>query len=48
MKRRMAIMLIAVFLLIGGIVGYNMLQAAMLRKFTSIGGIPPATVSTMK
>jgi membrane fusion protein (multidrug efflux system) len=25
-----------------------MLQAAMLRKFTSMGGIPPATVSTMK
>ena len=48
MKLRMIIMLIAVFLLVGGIVGYNMLQAAMLKKYASMGGIPPATVSTMK
>jgi membrane fusion protein (multidrug efflux system) len=48
MKRRMLIMLVAVFLLIGGIVGYNILQAAMLKKFISSGGIPPATVSTIK
>jgi membrane fusion protein (multidrug efflux system) len=50
LKKRMAIMLIVVFLLIGGIVGYNMLQAAMLKKMLEGGGggIPPATVSTMK
>ena len=50
LTRRMTIMLIVVFLLIGGIVGYNMLQAAMLKKMLAGGGggIPPATVSTMK
>jgi membrane fusion protein, multidrug efflux system len=50
LTKRMTIMLTAVFLLIGGIVGYNMLQAAMLKKMLSGGGggIPPATVSTMK
>ncbi len=50
LTKRMTIMLIVVFLLIGGIVGYNMLQAAMLKKMLSGGGggIPPATVSTMK
>jgi membrane fusion protein (multidrug efflux system) len=47
MTKRMTIMLVAVFVLIGGIVGYNMLQAAMLKKFIGAGGIPPATVSTM-
>jgi membrane fusion protein (multidrug efflux system) len=47
LTKRMTIMLVAVFVLIGGIVGYNMLQAAMLKKFIGTGGIPPATVSTM-
>jgi len=50
LKKRMAIMLAAVFTLIGVIVGYNMLQAVMLKKMLEGGGggIPPATVSTMK
>jgi membrane fusion protein (multidrug efflux system) len=50
LKKRMTIMLIAVFLLIGAIVGYNLFQAAMLKKMLEGGGggIPPATVSTMK
>jgi len=49
MKKRMTIMLVAVFLLIGVIVGYNMVQAAFLKKMLASGGsIPPATVSTMK
>lgn len=49
LTRRMTIMLIVVFLLIGAIVGYNMLQAAMMKKMlTGGGGIPPATVSTMQ
>jgi membrane fusion protein (multidrug efflux system) len=45
MTKRMTIMLVVVLVLIGGIVGYNMLQAAMLKKFIGAGGIPPATVS---
>lgn len=49
LTRRMTIMLIVVFLLIGAIVGYNMLQAAMMKKMLAGGGgIPPATVSTMQ
>src|ERR1700730_16429592 len=50
LKKRMAIMLAAVCTLIGVIVGYNMLQASMLKKMLEGGGggIPPATVSTMK
>jgi membrane fusion protein (multidrug efflux system) len=50
LRKRMAIMLAAVFTLIGVIVGYNMLQASMLKKMLEGGGggIPPATVSTMK
>jgi membrane fusion protein (multidrug efflux system) len=47
MKKRMTIMLIAVGALIGTIVGYNLLQAAMLKQFMAAGGVPPATVSTM-
>src|SRR5882757_1926699 len=47
LKKRMAIMLIVVFVLIGAVVGWNLLTAAMLRKAMAAGGVPPATVSTM-
>src|SRR6266853_2080070 len=47
LKKRMAIMLTAVFALIGVVVGWNLLTAAMIKKSMAAGGIPPATVSTM-
>jgi len=47
LKRRMTIMLIAVGLLIGVIVGWNAMSAAQLKKYLVAGGIPPETVSTM-
>jgi len=46
MKKRMTIMLIAVFGLIGVVVGWNLLTAAMMQKSLGTGGMPPATVST--
>jgi membrane fusion protein (multidrug efflux system) len=46
MKKRMTIMLIAVFGLIGVVVGWNLLTAAMMQKSLGAGGMPPATVST--
>ena len=39
-------MLIAVFGLIGVVVGWNLLTAAMMQKSLGAGGMPPATVST--
>ncbi len=48
MKKRMTIMLIAVGLLIGGLVGYNFFKGYMMQKYMGKGGPPPATVSAMK
>ena len=48
MKKRMTIMLIAVGLLIGGLVGFNVFKGYMMQKYMGKGGLPPATVSAMK
>jgi membrane fusion protein (multidrug efflux system) len=48
MKKRMTIMLIAVGLLIGGLVGYNFFKGYMMAKYMGKGPQPPATVSAMK
>src|SRR5450759_749367 len=48
MKKRMTIMLIAVGLLIGGLVGYNYFKGYMMQKYMGKGPQPPATVSAMK
>jgi membrane fusion protein, multidrug efflux system len=48
MKKRMTIMLSVVGAMIAIIVGWNTLSAAKMKEFMSVGGIPPATVSTTK
>jgi len=48
MKKRMFIMLIAVGLLVGGLVGFNVFKGIMMQKYMGKGGLPPATVSSMK
>ncbi len=48
MKKRMTIMLVAVGLLLGGIVGFNFFKAYMMAKYMAGSPIPPATVSTIK
>ena len=48
MKKRMTIMLIAVGLLIGGLVGFNFFKGYMMQKYMGKGPQPPATVSAMK
>jgi membrane fusion protein (multidrug efflux system) len=48
MKKRMTIMLIAVGLLIGGLVGFNFFKGYMMQKYMGKGAQPPATVSAMK
>ena len=48
MKKRITIMLIAVGLLIGGLVGFNVFKGIMMQKYMGKGGLPPATVSAMK
>jgi membrane fusion protein (multidrug efflux system) len=48
MKKRMTIMLIAVGLLIGGLVGFNFFKGYMMQKYMGKGPLPPATVSAMK
>jgi membrane fusion protein, multidrug efflux system len=45
MKKRMTIMLVAVGLLLGGIVGFNFLKSYMIRKYMANSPVPPATVS---
>jgi len=47
MTKRMTIMLLAVGLLFGGIVGYQMFVASMMKKFMSGNAQPPATVTAM-
>jgi membrane fusion protein (multidrug efflux system) len=48
MKKRMTIMLIAVGLLLGGLIGFNFFKGYMIQKYMASAPIPPATVSTMK
>jgi membrane fusion protein (multidrug efflux system) len=48
MKKRMTIMLIAVGLLVGGLVGFNFFKGYMMQKYMGKGGQPPATVTAMK
>jgi membrane fusion protein (multidrug efflux system) len=48
MKKRMTIMLIAVGLLIGGLVGFNFFKGYMMQKYMGKGPQPAATVSAMK
>lgn len=45
--RRMTVMLISVFILLGLLVGFNTLKTALISYFISSMGLPPATVSTM-
>ncbi|MGH7247118.1 MAG: efflux RND transporter periplasmic adaptor subunit, partial [Pseudomonadota bacterium] len=48
MTKRMAIMLIAVAVVFGGIFGFQAFKAAMIRKFMSSQSAPPQTVSATK
>jgi membrane fusion protein, multidrug efflux system len=41
-------MLIAVGLLVGGLVGFNVFKGIMMQKYMGKGGLPPATVTAMK
>ena len=47
MTKRMIIMLVAIGLLFGGIVGYRLFVASMMKKFMSGNAQPPATVTAM-
>jgi membrane fusion protein, multidrug efflux system len=47
MKKRMVIMLVAVGVLLGGLVGFNLFKGYMMQKYMSSAPIPPATVSAM-
>jgi membrane fusion protein (multidrug efflux system) len=49
MTKRMIIMLLAVGIVFGGILGWQLVvKPAMMRKFIPVGVIPPQTVSTAK
>src|ERR1700691_3818200 len=48
MTKRMVIMLIAVAIVLGGIFGFQLFKAAMIKKFMSAMASPPQTVSTSK
>jgi len=47
MKKRMAIMLVAVAILLGGIVGFNFFKGYMMQKYMASAPVPAATVSAM-
>ncbi|NTV10800.1 MAG: efflux RND transporter periplasmic adaptor subunit [Zoogloea sp.] len=44
----MVIMLVAVGILLGGLVGFNWFRGYMLHKYMASAPVPPATVSTMR
>jgi membrane fusion protein (multidrug efflux system) len=46
-KKRMVIMLVAMVLLLGGLVGFNLFKGYMMAKYMASAPIPPATVSAM-
>ena len=48
MTKRMVIMLVAVAVVFGGIFGFQLFKAAMIKKFISAMGSPPQTVSAIK
>ena len=48
MKKRMIIMLVAVGVLLGGVIGFNLFKGYMIKKFMANSPVPPATVSTLK
>ena len=48
MKKRMAIMLVAVGVLLGGLVGFNWFKGYMMQKYMASAPIPPSTVTAMK
>jgi membrane fusion protein (multidrug efflux system) len=48
MKKRMVIMLVAVGVLLGGLVGFNWFKGYMMQKYMASAPIPPATVTAMK
>ncbi|HET9764015.1 MAG TPA: efflux RND transporter periplasmic adaptor subunit [Casimicrobiaceae bacterium] len=48
MKKRMVIMLVAVAVLLGGIVGFNWFKGYMMQKYMASAPVPPSTVSAMK
>ena len=48
MKKRMVIMLIAVGILLGGVIGFNFFKGYMMQKYMASAPIPPSTVSAMK
>ena len=47
LRRRMIVMLVSVFVLLGLLVGFNTLKTTLITYFISSAGLPPATVSTM-
>src|SRR5512143_752317 len=48
LRKRMVIMLIAVGVLLGGIVGFNLFKGYMIQKYMASAPVPAATVTAMK
>ncbi|MGB7034559.1 MAG: efflux RND transporter periplasmic adaptor subunit [Xanthobacteraceae bacterium] len=48
MTKRMVIMLVAVAVVFGGVFGFQVFKAAMIKKFMSTMSAPPQTVSALK
>jgi membrane fusion protein (multidrug efflux system) len=48
MTKRMIIMLVAVGVLLGGLVGFNWFKGYMMQKYMASAPVPPSTVTTMK
>jgi membrane fusion protein (multidrug efflux system) len=48
MKKRMVIMLVAVGIVLGGLIGYNWFKGYMMQKYMGSGPIPASTVTAMK
>jgi len=47
LRKRMIWMLIAVFVLMGLIIGFNLFKTVMIKKYMAGAGAPPATVTTI-
>ena len=48
MKKRMVIMLVAVVILLGGLVGFNLFKGYMMQKYMASAPVPSSTVTAMK
>jgi len=48
MKKRMVIMLVAVAILLGGLVGFNLFKGYMMQKYMASAPVPSSTVTAMK